>query len=88
MFKILYDIFDHTFKAMMNYELDDVFFGNVTYMDVPTENSFFPVTRNTKKIEDVCIGNLVVKKIAGNHATCLLRENYRNVYDIIIESLV
>lgn len=87
MFKILYDIFEHTFKAMMNYKFDEIYFGKVLYLEAPTVNSFYPDTKKNAEISDVCLGDFTVKKINGNHATCLLEENYRDVLEVILESL-
>lgn len=87
MFKILYDIFEHTFKAMMNYKFDEIFFGKVLYLEAPTVNSFYPETRKPAAISDVCVGDLTVRKIKGNHATCLNKDNYGNVLDAILETL-
>lgn len=85
MFKILYDIFEHTFKAMMNYRFDEVYFGKVLYLEAPTVNSFYPVTKKPTEISDICV-NLTIKKISGNHATCLDKYNYKNVLKAILKT--
>ena len=84
MFKLLYNIFDHTFKGMMNYPFTGNYLGKVLYLEAPTMNSFYPHTRKKQNISDVCVGDLEVKKIAGNHATCLLKENYKDVLNAIL----
>jgi len=86
-FKILYDIFEHTFKAMMNYKFDEIYFGKVLYLEAPTVNSFYPETKKPTAISDVCVGDLTIRKIKGDHATCLLEENYHDVLDNILEIL-
>lgn len=86
MFKILYDIFDHTFKAMMNYKFDEVYFGKVLYLEAPTVNSFYPITKKPTEISDICV-NLTIKKIRGNHATCLCKENFKEVLEAILSTL-
>lgn len=86
MFKILYDIFEHTFKAMMNYRFDEVYFGKVLYLEAPTVNSFYPVTKKPTEISDICV-NLTIKKVRGNHATCLCKENFKEVLGAILATL-
>lgn len=85
MFKILYDIFEHTFKAMMYYKCDEVYFGKVMYLDAPTVNSFYPETRKPFTISDICIGELTIRQINGNHANCLNENNYQQVLEAILE---
>ena len=86
MFKILYDVFNHTFKAMMHYKFDEVYFGKVLYLEAPTTNSFYPETKKTVLISDVCV-NLTIKKIKGDHATCLNQNNYKEVVVLVLETL-
>lgn len=83
---VLYDIFDHTFKAMMNYKFDEVYFGKVLYLEAPTVNSFYPITKKPTEISDICV-NLTIKKIRGNHATCLCKENFKEVLEAILSTL-
>ena len=87
MFKILYNIFEHTFKAMMNYKFDEFYFGNVLYLEAPTVNSFYPETKKPTSFDEVCLGELTIKPIDGNHATCLNKDNYHKVLDVILETL-
>ena len=81
MFRILYDIFEHTFKGMSEYPFDEYYLGNVVYMEAPTDYSFYPVTRRLNNIDDMCIGEFEKIRIPGNHATCLDKNNYMNVYN-------
>ncbi len=81
MFRILYNVFEHTFKGMSEYPFDEYYLGNVVYMEAPTDYSFYPVTRKLNDIEDICIGGYEKIRIAGNHATCLDKNNYMNVYN-------
>ena len=87
MFRLLYRIFDHTFRGMMAYEFKGKYLGDVTYLEAPTLNSFYPFTRQNRPLEDICAGGLKTKKIAGNHATCLLKENYGDVLDEMLKIL-
>lgn len=84
MFKLLYNIFEHTFKGMMYYPFTGAYLGKVLYLEAPTMNSFYPHTRPKQKLRDVCVGEFTVRRISGNHATCLLKENYKDVLDAII----
>ncbi len=82
-----YNIFEHTFKAMMNYKFDEFYFGNVLYLEAPTVNSFYPETKKPTSFDEVCLGELTIKPIDGNHATCLNKDNYHKVLDVILETL-
>lgn len=86
MFKILYDIFEHTYKAMMHYKFDEIYFGKVLLLEAPADNSFYPETRKPTLISDICL-DLTRKAIQGNHATCLMKDNYKNVLNAILETL-
>ena len=84
MFKLLYNIFEHTFKGMMHYPFTGEYLGKVLYLEAPTVNSFYPNTRPGKELSDVCVGEFIVRKVFGNHATCLLKENYKDVLGAIL----
>lgn len=73
-------------KAMMNYRFDEVYFGKVLYLEAPTVNSFYPVTKKPTEISDICV-NLTIKKVRGNHATCLCKENFKEVLGAILATL-
>lgn len=81
MFNILYKIFEHTFKGMSEYMLDEYYLGSVVYMEAPTDYSFYPVTRKLNEIEDMCAGDFVKIRIPGNHATCIDNNNYMNIFN-------
>lgn len=84
MFKLLYNIFEHTFKGMMHYPFTGAYLGKVLYLEAPTVNSFYPHTRPGQEFSDVCVGDFTVQKVSGNHATCLLKENYKDVLGAIL----
>ena len=70
----------------MNYKFDEVYFGKVLYLEAPTVNSFYPITKKPTEISDICV-NLTIKKIRGNHATCLCKENFKEVLEAILSTL-
>ncbi|HGD5269466.1 MAG: condensation domain-containing protein [Peptostreptococcus sp.] len=80
MLMILYDIFEHTFKGMMEYRPSGSYIGPVKVL-IPNESAevFYPDIINDVNWYDLCLGELEVKNIDGNHATCLNEENYKNI---------
>lgn len=84
MFKILYDIFEHTFKAMMKYDLNNNYDGLVISLVAPVLGSFFPKLSEKNDIEEIILGELIKIKISGNHATCLNENNIQDVLTIIL----
>ena len=69
---------------MMHYPFTGAYLGKVLYLEAPTVNSFYPYTRPGQEFSDVCVGDFTVQKVSGNHATCLLKENYKDVLGAIL----
>lgn len=80
MLMILYDIFEHTFRGMMEYRPSGSYVGPVKVL-VPEESVevFYPDIIDDVEWHNLCVGELEIESIGGNHATCLNEENYKNI---------
>lgn len=77
MFKMLYQLFKHSFKGVMRYE-PSVYVGDVHALFVADDTKhFFPVRNisNKELWENIVVGELVIDYIPGEHTNCLKEPN-------------
>lgn len=74
MLNLLYDIYEHTFNAMMRYRPEGIYSGDITYINA-TEGivNFYPDTNVATTWEDMVLGEFKIVNIYANHARACLK---------------
>lgn len=83
----LYAAFKHTSKAVWEYQ-QDYFMGDLTILScIDKSSSFLPDMKKTSEeyLTDKALGNVEVKYISGNHATCIMPPYVETIANIIME---
>lgn len=83
MLNILYEVFDHTYKGMINYE-PEVFAGDVIVLS-PIEHSetFYPQMSEDIDWNNMVVGGVKTEKIKGSHSSCLNEEYIQDILQYI-----
>lgn len=86
MMNTLYDIFEHTFKAMMHYKPQGIYMGRIIYFNA-TEGlfNFYPNTDKEYVWSDSVIGDFEIQGIQANHSNIIGIDNYKNLLPFIIK---
>ena len=84
MLNLLYDIYEHTFNAMMRYRPEGIYSGDITYINA-TEGivNFYPDTNVATTWEDMVLGEFKIVNIYANHASIVGAEHSKEILPYI-----
>ena len=84
MLNILYNIFEHTYKAMIHYKPD--FFSGDMITLIPDEEllTTFPVMASDTDWEEFVLGNVEKHVIHGNHNTCIKTDRMDQIMKFLV----
>lgn len=85
MLRVLYDIYELSFKGMMHYMPDGMYTGDILYFLASEKlNNFYPDTREDMERSDFTLGNVEVIMVEGDHASIVNEENSKLIVEKIL----
>lgn len=84
MLNILYDVFEHTYKAMIKYK-PDFFSGDLIALLPDTDlMTTYPVMREDTDWDEFVLGDCKKYVVHGDHNTCIDSDNYKQIMKYLI----
>ncbi len=82
----LYDLYRHSMSAVTRHEATP-YAGDITFLREREDTGFLPWLRRdmTDYWRDVCLGDLSVVDVPGDHFSCLRPPHVRRVADVLAE---
>ena len=81
---ILYDVFEHTYKAMIKYK-PDFFSGDLIALLPDTDlMTTYPVMREDTDWDEFVLGDCKKYVVHGDHNTCIDSDNYKQIMKYLI----
>lgn len=84
MLNLLYDIYEHTFNAMMRYRPDGIYSGDITYINATKGVvNFYPETNIAPAWKDIVLGEFKIVNINANHAGIVGEDHFQEILPYI-----
>lgn len=85
MLNILYNVFEHSFKGMINY-YPHVYTGETIVLNPEIEiSTFYPTFKSDIDWNDVIWGELNIYNIPGSHESCIDKDHIKNILPFLIK---